>query len=338
MARSEHGLSKVAASAPGKLVLSGEYAVLDGAPAVAVAVNRRARVTVSGADTAWHSVVAPGYLNTEGRFEAAGGDVEWLAGGQDYALVEHIWSALGFTAPGPLALELDSRAFADPETGIKLGIGSSAALAVALAAALSAVGEAREDLFLAALGGHRRLQGGLGSGVDVACSLLGGLIEYSLHAAPGRRLEWPEGLRMAVFWVGAPVSTSERLGKLGQIAARPSRSALAAASERIAAAWSSGSATAVIDQYRDYVRALREFSDDHHLGVFDAGHAELAADAEAAGLVYKPCGAGGGDTGICLATDADALADFLSGEAAKRAWCPDILPDSSGVEVGSGES
>ena len=45
---------------------------------------------------------------TEGRFEAAGGGIEWLAGGREYALVEHVWSALGFVAPAPLALELEA--------------------------------------------------------------------------------------------------------------------------------------------------------------------------------------------------------------------------------------
>ncbi len=38
---------RITASAPGKLVLSGEYAVLDGAPAICMAVDRRARVTIS---------------------------------------------------------------------------------------------------------------------------------------------------------------------------------------------------------------------------------------------------------------------------------------------------
>jgi phosphomevalonate kinase len=324
----------VTASAPGKLVLSGEYAVLDGAPAVAVAVNRRARVRIETSQAACHTVVSPGYLDTQGRFEAAGDGIAWLSGRQDYALVEHVWSALGFQAPTTLALQLDSRAFVDAASGIKLGIGSSAALAVALAAALAEVGDARMDLFRVVLDGHRRLQGGLGSGIDVACSLLGGLIEYSLHEAPGRSLGWPDGLLMAVFWVGASASTADRIGRLGQVVGKPSRPALAMASERMAAVWESGSATDILDEYRDYVRALRLFSDDHGLGVFDAGHAELAAGAEAAGLVYKPCGAGGGDTGVCLATDADALAGFVAGEAAGRALCPDILLDPAGVEVG----
>ncbi len=37
---------KVIADAPGKLVLLGEYAVLEGAPGLVVAVDRRARVVL----------------------------------------------------------------------------------------------------------------------------------------------------------------------------------------------------------------------------------------------------------------------------------------------------
>ena len=36
------GAVQMIATAPGKLILTGEYAVLDGAPAVVVAVDRRA--------------------------------------------------------------------------------------------------------------------------------------------------------------------------------------------------------------------------------------------------------------------------------------------------------
>ena len=38
---------RFSASAPGKAVLSGEYAVLQGAPAIAMAVDCRARVTAA---------------------------------------------------------------------------------------------------------------------------------------------------------------------------------------------------------------------------------------------------------------------------------------------------
>lgn len=331
MTNSERRTVRTTASAPGKLVLAGEYAVLDGAPAVAVAVNRRARVTVSRSGAAWHTVSSPHYSTATGRFEAQGEHFHWLTDSQDFAVVEHVWRALRLDCPAGLVLELDSSALSDPHTNVKLGVGSSAALAVALTAALAEAGEAGSDPFPAALGAHRCLQGGLGSGVDVACSFLGGLIEYSLDTAPGRRLDWPEGLLMAVFWVGTPSRTAERLARLEHSAKSPARSALAGEAAEVAAIWSGGSADALLEGYRHYVDALQQFSADYGLGIFDGGHAELAAAAEQAGLIYKPCGAGGGDTGVCLAVDADALAGFLAGASAGRRYCPDILMDSRGV-------
>ena len=56
----------VVASAPGKAVLCGEYAVLDGAPAVCMALDRRARVTVTPFEGDWNRVSAPGYSAVEG--------------------------------------------------------------------------------------------------------------------------------------------------------------------------------------------------------------------------------------------------------------------------------
>ena len=55
-------MTRVTASAPGKVIVSGEYAVLDGAPAICMAVNRRARVSIVAADASRHTVSAPGYL------------------------------------------------------------------------------------------------------------------------------------------------------------------------------------------------------------------------------------------------------------------------------------
>ena len=64
----------VRTSAPGKVILSGEYAVLDGAPAVVMAVDRRARVSVSAGSGDWHRVSAPGLF--EGDFEATLREIE----------------------------------------------------------------------------------------------------------------------------------------------------------------------------------------------------------------------------------------------------------------------
>ena len=185
----------LAASAPGKLVLSGEYAVLFGAPAVAVAVNRRARVLVSESDGAHHTVTAPGFAAAAGHFEIRNDDFAWLEGNEGFELVEVIWNALSPRIAGKLELELDTRSFRDTATGSKLG-------------ALAEAGDDAGDASRAAFDGHRQFQGGLGSGVDVACSLLGGLVEYSMANNDACRHDWPEGMHMAVFWLGVPVSTA----------------------------------------------------------------------------------------------------------------------------------
>jgi phosphomevalonate kinase len=165
--------------------------------------------------------------------------------------------------------------------------------------------------------------------------MLGGLVEYSMGEDGARRLGWPDGLHMAVFWLGIPVSTGERLEQLGRQPARPSREALVHESGRMATVWAGGSAQVILAAYPDYINALREFSADYGLGIFDAGHAELAELAESAGVVYKPCGAGGGDCGVCLSSDSATLDAFIHGVAAKHAHRPDIGIDDDGVRVGS---
>ena len=126
-------------------------------------------------------------------------------------------------------------------------------------------------------------------------------------------LIWPEGLLYRLIWTGVAVSTGDKLSKLDAGVSQPSRVRLAGASENMARAWQSGDAERIIGQYRDYGTDLLQFSIDHDLGIFDAGHDDLRLAASAANLVYKPCGAGGGDIGIVFATDEASLDTFTSG-------------------------
>jgi phosphomevalonate kinase len=328
----------VTASAPGKLVLSGEYAVLDGAPAVCMAVDRRARVTLATTDNDWHTVTAPGFSDATGRFNVVDGKFEWLMDGKELRLVEHVWQTANTKMPGHVSLTLDSSEFKDDQSGIKFGIGSSAALTVALSNALCQVAQTDADATRIAFAAHRQFQQGLGSGVDVACSSMGGLIAYTMGGATARRLDWPVGLAMGVVWVGAPASTSDKLEQLRRQAARASRAALVLGARRLAAAWEGGEAEAILDEYRDYTNVLQEFSVDHELGIFDAGHAELTAAAARAGVVYKPCGAGGGDTGVILAADQSAIEAFAKIAQDLSALHLDMHIDENGVLVERGNT
>ncbi|MDJ0908909.1 MAG: hypothetical protein QNI99_06930 [Woeseiaceae bacterium] len=293
-------------SAPGKVVLSGEYAVLRGAPAVAMAVDRRAVVTVE-----------------EGAAETV---CVGLEGRTDTRLIDCVLDVQGQERPDA-RLTLDTAAFSDGPD--KLGIGSSAALAVALTTALAPKGSDVEQSLAAAQRAHREFQKGRGSGVDVAASSAGGIIVYRMQDASTQSIAWPAGLHYALFWTGKSASTTERVARFDASSEHPATNSLCAAAEELADAWRRGSADDVLSEYVPYMDALQHFDSAHGLGIFDGGHAELAiADPD---FIYKPCGAGGGDVGIALSGDADRLREFAARAAEQGARKLDVSLDPRGA-------
>ena len=160
----------VVASAPGKIVLSGEYAVLDGGPAISMAVDRRAVVTMEDRPEGQCDLSTPGF---EGK--------------DKYRIVDAV---CGGSRPAK-NIVMDTRAFT--EDGEKTGIGSSAALTVALVACL----RESDDVLGKSLLAHRAFQGGKGSGVDVATAVRGGLVEFEMQSQSVTSLAWPSGLCIA---------------------------------------------------------------------------------------------------------------------------------------------
>jgi phosphomevalonate kinase len=320
-------------SAPGKVVLSGEYAVLNGAPAVCMAVNRRAQVTIATTSDEHHVVVAPGHVDQPRRFLVRDGVFGWLDSSDEFELLEHVWRATGTDRQGGLALKLDSSAFLDAVRGCKTGIGSSAALSVALAFALHELSPDNVDPLVAAHQAHLDFQGGLGSGVDIATAESGGLVDYQMQGRSTSQLSMPEGLECRLLWSGSPASTGKKLERLSSRGPQPSIEALVYSSRRMARAWGGGLAAEVLAEYRDYIEVLREFSDDHDLGIFDAGHAELVTLAADAGMIYKPCGAGGGDIGILLADNAARADEFVVASLSGDFRALDLRIEEQGVQV-----
>lgn len=320
-------MTLICSSAPGKLVLSGEYAVLDGAAAISMAVDRRAIVTVVPRDGDCHAVTAPGFSDSESLFTGESGELSWQVGGEDFALFEQVWAATGMASQEPLSFTLDTGAFR--EDGIKTGVGSSAALAVALVAAMSAI--SGEDGAGVARRAHREFQGGSGSGVDIATSLAGGVIEYRIRGNAGLHVALPEGLCYAVFWSGVAADTRGKLERLQEQPATAARTALGEAAEKFAAVFREGSVPRILDELDNYMEVLRRFDADYDLGIFDAGHAHLVESAAAHGAVYKPCGAGGGDVGIAVTAAEESLASFTDAAVALGFRRLDMNLDLQGV-------
>ena len=224
---------------------------------------------------------------------------------------------------------IDSSALHDPESGEKLGFGSSAAVAVSLAAACKGTMGSADPVDDAGARAHRRFQGDRGSGVDVATAMTGGVIQFVKGAAP-ERLDWPAGLQYRVYWSGIPASTRAKIAQAPDTTAGNLR----ASADEVAGAWGRGDPEEILGRLADFADALEAFDAATGIGVFAAGHAEMrAAGRTVPGLVYKPCGAGGGDVGIAIAQHDEALGKFdvLASEYGYVAL--DARMDPQGVRV-----
>jgi phosphomevalonate kinase len=281
-------ISKVEVSAPGKLMVSGEYAVLEGAAAVVAAVDRRAIARVRAQSDSIASAEA----------RAA------------YRQVEQRLGSLGHE-PTVDVSSLRSQ-------GFKLGLGSSAAAAAA-AAGLAFAEHGRRDLgstatrsaiFDAALRGHREISP-QGSGADVAAAVFGGFVQVrrdgeQVDVTP---IAWPSGLRARVVWTGEEARTSEFLERVHSLAlAQPERyrglmSGLTSEAARFIAAMTTGDVSAVIATTTAYGRGMAALGHAANVPIVTEKLAQIAHLAETAGGAAKPSGAGGGDVALALFPD-----------------------------------
>jgi phosphomevalonate kinase len=329
-------MSAITHSAPGKAVICGEYAVLRGGPAVAMALNRRAVVKIDAAKGDVCSIATPGFSEGSWSFRpGVPGVIDWLdePSPAGLRLPEEVIDAVGASFANPVDISIDTRAFLDTSSGKKLGIGSSAAATVALVAALVEAGTDVRQIVSLARSAHRNLQGGRGSGVDVATSSYGGLIEYRQHNdRPASPLQWPAELPYRFFYSGQAVDTCVAIDQAVEDNGHQSNwSALIAAAEAAAGAFKTGGPKAVFDAVGDYARALRDFDNALELGIFGAGYDVLSRAACTGGVVFKPCGAGGGDIGIALSPEIDDL-DAFGVQAETMGFVPlDIHLDNSGI-------
>jgi phosphomevalonate kinase len=329
---------RAVACAPGKLVITGEYAVLEGAPALVLAIDREARVELDDSAEPGYEITAPtlGIRAAHGELDASG-RMAWPALdaptiGQ-LALVSAVLETLATEgAPAPFRARLDTRAFHAAADGhAKLGLGSSAALTVALARAVCAREERGAPGLATLIAAHRRAQGGRGSGLDIAASLIGGLLVYRLDDGQPRvsPATWPAGLEWCCVWSGKSASTGAYLGQLA--AWRVSASARYAALMRelgdcARAAASAADAATLIETVAAYALALDRLGHASGLDIISAEHRTLGELATRHGVTYKTCGAGGGDIGIALATDAERLQAFGRAAATSGFTLLDLHP------------
>lgn len=326
--------------APGKLLVAGEYAVLEpGRPAIVVAVDRF--VTVTAATPPHGEVVLDtDLLPYEVRMSRSATGLRLL----DPAHTPHLDGALAHLVSvvevldqlcGQLALpavpvRLSVRSGLH-EHGTKIGLGSSGAVTVAAVTALARFHRlplTPHLCFRLALLASIRVDPGP-SGVDLAASTWGGWILYrapdrdrllhllgrdgvatTLHATwPGltvRALPPPAALRLHVGWSGSPASTSDRVRELSGTTwwHSPDHDRFLQHSARKVTsavhALEHDDPVALLAAVHGARRLLALLDEQTHLGIFTPRLTALCHAAQLCGGAGKPSGAGGGDCGIAL--------------------------------------
>ena len=281
-------------SAPGKLFLVGEYAVLEGAPAVVAAIDRR----VTGRHVAGAAASSP------------------LIAEAVRVVRDHLGGRLPDGAP-----QLDSSPLLVGDR--KLGLGSSAAAAAAaVGAMLSAAGEDLRSsyrlAFKLAYLAHRAAQGGRGSGADVAAAVFGGLIRYARPPAADPIVGTIAALpvELVVFSTGSPSPTVDHLRAVERLATRePSlhatrMSGLRMAAETFVGACEAGDAGGLIAAADAAGAELDALGRDADFPIVIPALGFAARLARDLGGAAKPSGAGGGDVGVGFFPDAESAAAF----------------------------
>lgn len=201
-------MTQVQASAPGKLYIAGEYAVVDGSAAIVAAVNRYVTVkvddenlpTLSPESRKHYGVIVSEKENYKPIFwtRSSDGSIEIL-GDEKYAYVLAAMRVIDSYASECFAPNMDRKSYNlhisseldDAKSGRKYGLGSSAAITVATVRALCKWYGLKPDvatickLSLIASSMVKRS----GSGGDVAASSCGGWILYRAYDREWLELE-----------------------------------------------------------------------------------------------------------------------------------------------------
>ncbi|WP_300559376.1 phosphomevalonate kinase [Companilactobacillus sp.] len=321
--------------APGKLYLAGEYAVVEtGFPAVIASVNQYVTVTVTESENG--GTIQSKNLNKE--------LIHWDRQGTDLVFddtesqLAYILTAIKFVEKYALEkhkklayYDLLVTSELDSHDGKKFGLGSSAAVTVAVVKALGSfygLNLSKMDVYKLASIAHLSVQGN-GSLGDIAASAFGGIIAYR---SPDRnwvfnmvrnhslskllKLDWPnlrieplhlpKELEMVVGWTGSPASTSILVDRIALTKAqkvdkyqhflKSSRQSV----EQLIQGFRDNDAKMIkqmISSYRQVLTDLARFSDVH---IETKMLTKLCDIAESLGGAAKTSGAGGGDCGIVI--------------------------------------
>lgn len=315
-------MNRFSVTVPGKLVLLGEYAVLEGSPALVVAVDRRCRLTVTQleSDSILFEAVNLDIPSVE-FVVGKNGVIEFISETdsktkQPYRhAIASMETAAQFHSEklSGLRISIDTSEFYLSGSGQKLGLGSSAAVTVGCLIGLLHTANSdmsTDDLLSLALSTHRLAQNGRGSGVDIAASVTSGMLQYQIEKNTNSykilKLGLPYELQIIPVWTGISTSTSSFIQKMHYARNNnPDSYQVIIESLRNLTTLGIDNLTGgrlqyfleIIDEYTNVLDQLGKLAD---ADIVSAVHRKIRDIVRKAGGSYKPSGAGGGDIGIAF--------------------------------------
>ena len=309
---------------PGKLILLGEYCVLQGGAGLVMAVNRYATVTIIPGEKQGILLSAPdiGFSQVYGTL-SRNGNVDWESGVEQSVsgrlkLVSGVLAAFReelFNAGQGWNIQIDTGGLMRGGDGQKIGLGSSAAVSVGLYKALGRVlkkpdqGLVKEFKVLREI--HSEGQGARGSGLDIVASLSGGLTHLTAGARSIEKIpkDHLEGLHWCAVYTGRAASTPDLLRGFNRYCKRETMDAnkrileLGEISRHGISALKEKNHSAFLDALNAYGQGLDDLGRIAEVSIVEADHRRISSIAEDCNVVYKVSGAGGGDLGfgICRA-------------------------------------
>ena len=173
----------------------------------------------------------------------------------------------------------------------------------------------------------------------MATSLTGGLIRF--QAPKSTPAKWPQALKTRFVYAGRPASTRALVSRFdawrsaqGDSAdsakKRPKIDELTALIDASATLANGG---INLDNFARYISALRALDEAATIGIYSPEHADIATAAERHRVLYKPCGAGGGDLGVAL-SDSDQNLDRFVADISNSFAVIDLEIASNGLSIG----
>jgi len=328
----------IKAKAPGKLILIGEYAVLEGSSALVMATDRYAVSSIKASHNNSNIIRSSNLKGHTFSFSVDNNAAVSFSSDVSKIFIdklkyfilsfEHAYKTINTSnSLPPLSINIDTSDFFLEDSGVKLGLGSSAAVTTSIYGGLLSYwkqtsGEkySRKTLFNNANNIHRLAQDKIGSGIDIAASVCGGVLQYQLadkdkpNSAIMQKIDMPSSLHILPVWTGKQASTTEMVSSINHYYQKERKAyhkfitEMSDLSQQGCLALTKNSISDFLAIIKSYYQILKKFGKKSNVPIISIPHKKIADMVyQSEKSVYKPSGAGGGDFGIVFSQSENEL-------------------------------